>query len=759
MRRHGGAMFADKSKTRDTRVLLAILWKYLSEFKNQVIGVSFIILFYAIAATYQPIIIKDAIDLVLTDANDNQIFILITIFFVLAVIVWSLQSINTWIITGIRTQLVNKVRSDSFEKLVEADMSFHHKNQSGNVTARVVNDTQDIATGLQVVSTVTTQLLLIIATLIVLFSIGWMFVLISLLAVPTAMIIAKFFGTIGKKRMLATRQTYGQVSGRLAENLAGVSIAKAFNQEEKVSKEIESLNYKAYGYMKQLIVVFILVFPSISMVSTILVFGVLMLGGYLTTTSDITVGTIFLATIMVQRFLQPVIQLANNYTQLQASLAALDRVADVLEAKPSVQNKENAIPLKFNAGKVEFSDVSFEYIKDTPVLQHISFDVSAGSKIALVGHTGAGKTTITSLLMRFYDPKQGFIAIDDQKLIDITLESLYQTVSIVSQEPYLFADTVLENIRYGKPNATDTDIFDLCQLIGADLFIEALPQSYQTVLQESGKSLSAGQRQMITIARTMLSDPKILILDEATSRLDAYSESLVQNAQKLLFKGRTTIIIAHRLSTIRDVDKIIVFDHGKLIEEGNHDQLYQMKGKYFELYNMYYAHQGLTPLQLAEITTEGTSTTYELNGRINLSTLIKDRIEFAKEMYTGSSIESMNISNNAMVDGNVKDYQRIIDLMLQKIHGYHKHFQSKNPIQIGLIVEEDKYQLVVQDMGVTIPSKMMKMMGSNSAHGANHGNNGPSIEEIVKSIEGEYQMISPITDSGTKLVTKFKLTA
>ncbi|MDH5404389.1 MAG: ABC transporter ATP-binding protein/permease, partial [Candidatus Heimdallarchaeota archaeon] len=423
MRRHGGAMFADKSKTRDTRVLLAILWKYLSEFKNQVIGVSFIILFYAIAATYQPIIIKDAIDLVLTDANDNQIFILITIFFVLAVIVWSLQSINTWIITGIRTQLVNKVRSDSFEKLVEADMSFHHKNQSGNVTARVVNDTQDIATGLQVVSTVTTQLLLIIATLIVLFSIGWMFVLISLLAVPTAMIIAKFFGTIGKKRMLATRQTYGQVSGRLAENLAGVSIAKAFNQEEKVSKEIESLNYKAYGYMKQLIVVFILVFPSISMVSTILVFGVLMLGGYLTTTSDITVGTIFLATIMVQRFLQPVIQLANNYTQLQASLAALDRVADVLEAKPSVQNKENAIPLKFNAGKVEFSDVSFEYIKDTPVLQHISFDVSAGSKIALVGHTGAGKTTITSLLMRFYDPKQGFIAIDDQKLIDITLES------------------------------------------------------------------------------------------------------------------------------------------------------------------------------------------------------------------------------------------------------------------------------------------------------------------------------------------------
>ncbi|MDH5646740.1 MAG: ATP-binding cassette domain-containing protein, partial [Candidatus Heimdallarchaeota archaeon] len=308
-------------------------------------------------------------------------------------------------------------------------------------------------------------------------------------------------------------------------------------------------------------------------------------------------------------------------------------------------------------------------------------------------------------------------------------------------------------------NATDTDIFDLCQLIGADLFIEALPQSYQTVLQESGKSLSAGQRQMITIARTMLSDPKILILDEATSRLDAYSESLVQNAQKLLFKGRTTIIIAHRLSTIRDVDKIIVFDHGKLIEEGNHDQLYQMKGKYFELYNMYYAHQGLTPLQLAEITTEGTSTTYELNGRINLSTLIKDRIEFAKEMYTGSSIESMNISNNAMVDGNVKDYQRIIDLMLQKIHGYHKHFQSKNPIQIGLIVEEDKYQLVVQDMGVTIPSKMMKMMGSNSAHGANHGNNGPSIEEIVKSIEGEYQMISPITDSGTKLVTKFKLTA
>jgi ATP-binding cassette subfamily B protein len=341
--------------------------------------------------------------------------------------------------------------------------------------------------------------------------------------------------------------------------------------------------------------IFTMVMPSISMISTILISLILITGGILGTNS-ISIGSIFLGTVMVQRFLSPFIHLGMFTTQLQASLAALDRLVDIQEAIPSVTNSQDAKPLDLTNPSITFDNVSFNYVENEYVLKHINFNINAGEKIALVGHTGAGKTTISSLLMRFYDPAHGLIKIGNQDLKDVTLESIHQLVSLVPQEPYLFADSVLENIRYGDPNASNEDIFTLSKLIGADKFIDALPQGYDTILQESGKSLSAGQRQMITIARTMLSDPKILILDEATSRLDAYSESLVQKAQNLLFEGRTTIVIAHRLSTIQDVDRIFVLESGQLIEQGTNEELLEAKGKYYGLYKTYYAHQGVSDI-------------------------------------------------------------------------------------------------------------------------------------------------------------------
>jgi len=317
-------------------------------------------------------------------------------------------------------------------------------------------------------------------------------------------------------------------------------------------------------------------------------------GGYLySESSRFSIGTIYIAAIMVQRFLRPVVHLANYFTQLQASLAAMDRIVDVLEAQPAVSDQSNAVALNASNPSIDLQNVTFSYVDGVKVIDDISLKIRAGEKIAIVGHTGAGKTTLTTLLMRFYDPHSGAILIGDQDLRTVTLDSIHSSISLIPQEPYLFADTVLENIRYGRSGATDEEIIELCELIGADRFIEALPQSYQTILSESGKSLSAGQRQMITIARAMVSDPKILVLDEATSRLDAYSESLVQIAQNKLFEGRTTIVIAHRLSTIRDVDRIAVVEKGKLVELGIHEELMDRKGVYFDLYNTYYAHQGV----------------------------------------------------------------------------------------------------------------------------------------------------------------------
>ncbi|MFX1251791.1 MAG: ABC transporter ATP-binding protein [Promethearchaeota archaeon] len=603
-RRSGGPMgglFKEKSKTRPSKQLIGMLLNYMKGLKWLLLLVSGIIVLYTIGATVTPIIITDALTILGSNATFDlgSLQFLGVLFLGLSFLVWVLQSVNQWFMAILRSKLVHRMRTDTFKELVDADMLFHHNQQSGNITQRVIGDVQEITNGITVFTSLSSQLLLIISTFFVLLYISWVFAAIAILAIPTAAFLTVFIGSIGKRRMLRVRQAYGQVSAKLAENLAGVTIAKSFNREEQTSAEIKELNYQSYSYMKQLIVIFMVVFPIVSVISTIMVSLVLLTGGYLSTiVPTITFAYIYLGTIMVQRFLMPVLHLSQYYTQLQASLAAMDRIADVLEAKPAVNNAPGAEPLEISEANasVTFDNVTFEYKKDTPVLKNISFSMKPGEKIALVGHTGAGKTTVTSLLMRFYDPTQGDIFINNQNLKRVTLESLHDNLSIVTQEPYLFADTVRENIRYGRPEASDEEIDNLCELIGAKQFIEALPEGFNTVLQESGKSLSAGQRQMITVARTMLSDPRILILDEATSRLDAYSESLVQIAQNLLFKGRTTLVIAHRLSTIRDVDRIIVLDEGEIVEQGTHEELMENEGKYYELYKSYYAHQGVQTL-------------------------------------------------------------------------------------------------------------------------------------------------------------------
>jgi ATP-binding cassette subfamily B protein len=584
----------DKTRTRPTRELLGVLWSYLRRFWVAMLLISIVMIIYTIAATYSPIIIADAIDILESVPSYSTVTNLILLFLLLTVAVWIFDSSNLWIMADLRTKLVHNLRIDTFDKLVDADMKYHHTQQSGNITQRVVGDTEEVANGINVFTTAASQMLLVGVTFLVVFLIDWTFALISLLAIPVAFVIIGVISSIGKQRMMRLRRTAGEVSAKLAEALSGVAISKSFNHEERTSGEIRNLNEEMYQNMNKLGIIFTMVMPSISMVSTILVALVLIMGGVKSDT--LTIGQIYLGTVMVQRFLIPIIHLGGYFTQFQASLAALERIVEVQEAEPAITESQEARALDISNTSIVFKDVSFAYKTDTQVLSDINLVVNAGAKIALVGHTGAGKTTITALLMRFYDPIKGEISIGDQNLKDLALNSLYDSVSLVSQEPYLFADTVMENIRYGRPNASDKEIIDLCKIIGADQFIDVLPKGYQTVLQESGKSISAGQRQMITIARTWLSNPKILILDEATARLDAYSESLVQRAQNQLFEGRTTVVIAHRLSTIRDVDKIIVLENGKIVEQGTNDELLKKKNKYYELYKTYYAHQGVKSL-------------------------------------------------------------------------------------------------------------------------------------------------------------------
>jgi len=314
-------------------------------------------------------------------------------------------------------------------------------------------------------------------------------------------------------------------------------------------------------------------------------------------------GDIFLGISLVRGIMFPLLMLSMMATQVQSSLAAMDRVTDVLESKPAITDAPDAVLLNPDSDGIYFKDISFEYVKDTPVLRQVNFSINPGETVAIVGHTGAGKTTIAALVNRFYDPTEGAIVIGNQNIKDIQLDSLHDAMSLIPQEPYLFDDSIMENIRYGKLDATDDQIIELCQLLGANEFVEVLADGYQTKIIQNGKNLSAGQRQMVTIARTMLANPKILILDEATSRLDAYSESLVQDAQELLFNDRTTIVIAHRLTTIANASRVFVFDHGDLVEKGTHEELLALNGVFKSLYDTYYAHQGIDEIteEVAEV--------------------------------------------------------------------------------------------------------------------------------------------------------------
>ncbi|MFX0182663.1 MAG: ABC transporter ATP-binding protein [Candidatus Hodarchaeota archaeon] len=594
---HGLFQETKHQRTRPTKQLVRMLWGYLGQYSTFLILSGFLILAYTIGSIISPLIISEGLDAaVSTSTQDiNFLSILFAIFLILSVLIWVFNALNTYILARVKANMLHEVRKDVFDRLVYADMSFHKKEQSGNVTSRVTSDTDELAAGITVVTNASSQLLLTVGTFFILLVTSWIITGVALLAIPVAMILAGVLGTLGRKIMYRLRRSYGEVSGQMAESLAGVSIAKSFNREEWSSAILYDLNQKTYKYFKQLGALFNFMFPAVSLISTTLVALTLIVGGWLPA-DVISVGSIYLGTILVQRFLSPILHLAMYYPQLQSSLAAMDRVTDVLEQKPIVTNLLTAEPLKMNDTSVTFENLSYEYVKGTPVLENVSFTVGAGEKIAIVGHTGAGKTTLAALITRFYDPTEGRIIIGDQDLREITLESLQSAIGLIPQDPYLFADTVMENIRYGNPEITDNEIYELCKLIGAEDFIEALPDGYDTKLLESGKGLSSGQRQMITIARTMLADPKILVLDEATSRLDAYSESLVQLAQKALFKGRTTFVIAHRLTTIRDVDRIAVFENGKLVELGTHEELLAKEGVYAELYNTYYAHQGVEDL-------------------------------------------------------------------------------------------------------------------------------------------------------------------
>ena len=494
--------------------------------------------------------------------------------------------IQGFTMTGVSQKLTYSLRNDLAKKINKLPMHYFDKKTKGEVLSIITNDIDTLSQNLnQSITQIITSVCTLIGVLIMMFSISWEMTIISLLILPVTILIVK--NVVGKsQKYFKMQQDYlGHVNGQVEEIYGGHIIVKAFNGEEKAIEEFSKANSELYHSAWKSQFLSGLIFPVMNFIGNIGYVAVAILGGYLAIQGRITVGNIQSFIQYNKQFTQPINQIAQVSSMLQAMVAAAERVFEFLEEKEETQDVKNPKSTEGLKGNVTFDHVQFGYDEDRIIINDFSASVKDGQKIAIVGPTGAGKTTMVKLLMRFYDVNKGAILVDGINIKDFKREDLRKMFGMVLQDTWLFGGTIKDNIRYSKPDATDAEVIEAAKAAHVHHFIKTLPNSYDMILNEESSNVSAGQKQLLTIARVILADPKILILDEATSSIDTRTEIQIQSAMDNLMKGRTSFIIAHRLSTIKNADLILVMNHGDIVEQGTHEELLTKGGFYADLYN------------------------------------------------------------------------------------------------------------------------------------------------------------------------------
>ncbi len=482
-------------------------------------------------------------------------------------------------------RMLADLRNHLFRHLQRLSLGFYERNRAGVIISRLTNDVealdQLVTDG---VSSLVQNTLTLIGTAVVLFFLDWRLALASLTVMPAMTVATALFRKRSGRAYRAVRETLGAVTGTLAEDIAGMRVLQSFTRERAARENFREISDAYRRSNMQTVVLSGLYFPFVDFLSSAATAVVLGYGGYLAFNGEVSIGVLVAFLGYLSNFFDPVQQLSQLYNTFLSAVAALDKITDLLDEEPDVLDVPGAVELEQIAGHVAFKEVRFSYGRGPEVLHGIDLDVAAGTTVALVGHTGAGKSTIAKLLARFYDPTGGALTIDDVDLRSVTQRSVRRQLGIVPQEGFLFAGTVAENIAFGRPEANRAEIVSAARAVGADEFIEGLEDGYETELGERGSRLSLGQRQLVAFARALLADPRILILDEATSSVDIGTERKIEQALRRLLHGRTAFIIAHRLSTIRDADLIVVLEHGLIVEQGTHDELLARRGLYTSLY-------------------------------------------------------------------------------------------------------------------------------------------------------------------------------
>jgi len=578
-------------KPKDAKNTLKRLWWYLSEHKIRLFLVFFLVVITSMLTLMGPYLIGKAIDNYIIPRDFNGLFRLL----MLMAAIYILMSLSTWLQTrtmiNVAQLTIRNMRKDAFDKLEILPISFFDTRPRGDIMSRLTNDIDLINNALSSSLTqIFSSIITLTGTVILMLWLSPLLTGVSMITVPIMLITTNIVTKHTRRYFSEQQRVLGILNGFAEENISGQKVVKAFVRENKeierfeaTNKELKNVGIKAQIYSG-------IMGPLMNVLNNIGFAIVALSGGWLAVQQVITVGTIAIFINYTRQFTRPLNELANQINTIQSAIASAERLFQIMDELPEPPDPPDAIELKSVKGDVEFRNVSFSYKPDEVVLKNINFHAYPGQTIALVGPTGAGKTSIISLLTRFYDPDSGDIFIDGYNIQKITRKSLRSSLGIVLQDTYLFSESVKENIRYGRLDATDEEVKAAARLANAEQFILSLPEGYDTILSEDGGDLSQGQRQLLAIARAILADPAILILDEATSSVDTRTEQHIQEAMLKLMEGRTSFVIAHRLSTIRKADMILVINDGEIIERGNHTQLLKEKGFYYNLYMSQFAH-------------------------------------------------------------------------------------------------------------------------------------------------------------------------
>jgi ABC-type multidrug transport system fused ATPase/permease subunit len=602
----------DEDRAKYTSRVFRRLAPYLSPFRLRLIVIGILLIVATLADLAGPYLIGVAVDqfispgdklrptwlglLISTDASRQVgLTVVMVLLGLIYISGWALNVFQFRLMVTLSQRILLQMRSQILEHIQKLSLSFYDRQEAGDVMSRLVNDTQVInqmfGPGLMRVLRMGLTLIGIIVSMI---AMNWRLALASYAVLPLIVVATIYFSRRVRRAFRETRKTIGEVSAELQENISGVREVQAFARESATMNEFQAVNARnrsANVQAQTLTSLFLPVLDVLSAAATAIVVG---FGGYLYLNYSpplVSVGVIVAFLTYVRRFYQPIRELATLLSQLQSALAGAERIFELLDIEPEITDAPTARELPPVKGRVAYANVSFSYKEGEPVLEDVSFAITPGQTTALVGPTGAGKTTLANMLVRFYDPTEGSVQVDGHDLRDVTRASLREQIGVVAQDTFLFAGTVMENIRYGRLDATDEQVVQAAKIANAHDFIERLPEGYHTQIGERGTVLSQGNRQMLSITRAILKDPRILILDEATSSVDTRTELLIQRALDQLMASRSSLVIAHRLSTIRHADQILVIENSRIVERGTHQTLLEKGGLYHELYMSQFRRQ------------------------------------------------------------------------------------------------------------------------------------------------------------------------